>query len=145
MITGTEKVRLWREKTKKLCPSCNKTMILKESNQCHPCSSYRVLPDKPLSDLIYTKHHRSSAFALVRQRARSVSEQKPCANCGYDKHTEVCHIKSIASFDLSTPVSVINDTNNLVRLCPNCHWEFDMGLVRLSEDNAFACVLDYEK
>lgn len=50
---------------------------------------------------------------------------KYCNVCGYDKHYEVCHIKSIASFKSNTSVSIINDLTNLIALCPNCHWEHD--------------------
>lgn len=50
---------------------------------------------------------------------------KTCQKCGYDKHAELCHKKSIASFDPSTPLSEINSTENIVFLCPNCHWELD--------------------
>ena len=80
----------------------------------------------------YAKHHRSSAFALVRHRARKATEERRvCENCGYDKHVEVCHRKAIALFDEDTPISTINDPSNLVVLCPNCHWEFDNGLLKL--------------
>lgn len=52
-----------------------------------------------------------------------------CVNCDYFKHAEVCHIKSIQDFVKDTPISVINSLENLVALCPNCHWEFDHGLL----------------
>lgn len=129
MLTGTEKMRQWREKNRKICPKCQNTEILKESKTCRPCSRYKLLPDRPLSELIYTEHHKSSAFAIIRGRARTICPEQPCRNCGYDKHTEVCHRKAISDFDLSTPASVVNDKNNLIRLCPNCHWEFDNGLL----------------
>lgn len=56
-----------------------------------------------------------------------------CCLCGYDKYTEVCHIKAVKNFSDDTPVSVINDINNLVRLCPNHHWEFDHGIISTEE------------
>jgi hypothetical protein len=54
-----------------------------------------------------------------------------CKNCGYDRHVEICHIRPINSFPEDTPVAVVNDLSNLVALCPNCHWEFDHGLLVL--------------
>lgn len=54
-----------------------------------------------------------------------------CSNCGYDKHVEVCHIKSISSFNNESKISEINDISNLILLCPNCHWELDNGILKL--------------
>lgn len=76
----------------------------------------------------YSKHHKSSTFALVRTRARTIAEKlglNSCAKCGYDKHVEIAHVKAISSFDMSTLISVVNAPENLMPLCPNCHWEYD--------------------
>ena len=48
-----------------------------------------------------------------------------CACCGYDKHVELAHIKPVSSFDVNTLISVVNSEENVIQLCPNCHWEFD--------------------
>lgn len=70
-------------------------------------------------------------FSNIRGMARSYSKYLPnknmCQNCGYDKHTEIAHIKSIPSFGMSTLVWEVNHENNLLALCRNCHWEFDKG------------------
>jgi len=88
----------------------------------------RVVEDMTLSEAIYTKHHRSSAYALVRTRARAAAKKlglDKCQKCGYDKHVEISHVKGISTFEGHTLLSVINSQNNLMALCPNCHWEFD--------------------
>ena len=54
-----------------------------------------------------------------------------CSECGYDKFYQVCHIKNVSSFPLSTKIGVVNKISNLVALCPNCHWEFDHGFLKL--------------
>lgn len=54
-----------------------------------------------------------------------------CKICGYDKHIEVAHIKAVSEFSDDTLISEINDINNLVGLCPNHHWEYDHGLLKL--------------
>ena len=54
-----------------------------------------------------------------------------CGNCGYDKHVEIHHIKSISSFPLDTVIKIINSLNNLVLLCPNCHWEMEHNLIQV--------------
>ena len=56
-----------------------------------------------------------------------------CAVCGYDKHVEVAHIKSVAEFDDSATVKEINSIDNLIGLCPNHHWEYDHGLLKLEK------------
>ncbi len=75
--------------------------------------------------------------AQIRQRARfryrKSSRPKYCANCGYDKHIEICHIQAISDFSPETNVSKINDLKNLVALCPNCHWELDNGELKIGD------------
>ena len=123
------RVQKHREKSRKKCPTCD-SMILAESKSCKSCHhASRILIDdtRSLNDLIYTKHHKSSAYALIRARARNVCKDEPCIRCGYDLHTEVAHKRPISSFDGNTPISEVNSKENLMRLCPNCHWEYDRG------------------
>lgn len=89
--------------------------------------------DYTLEEVMYDKHHKSSSWALVRSRARAICKdlEKACKNCGYSKHTEICHIKPIKDFPLETKLSVVNSLENLLILCPNCHWEFDNGLLKI--------------
>lgn len=113
------------------CKTCAKVIHKGKrfcSKECKPIH----ISDIKLQDIIYTNHHKSSAFALVRSHARQTAKKlgfNKCSKCGYDKHFEVCHIKAIASFPLDTLISVINNPNNLVPLCPNCHWEHDHNLM----------------
>lgn len=110
------------------CKDCN-VEVTHRRQFCDDCDP-RCKGDITLDEAIYKKHHRSSAFALVRSRARSVVKHEPavCEKCGYSKHVEVAHIKAVASFSGDTMLSVINDRSNLMLLCPNCHWEMDHNL-----------------
>ncbi len=67
-------------------------------------------------------------------RAWNISLSKvACQNCSYSKHTEFCHIIPV-SFYMKNPetlLGTINDPNNILILCPNCHWEFDNGHLKL--------------
>ncbi len=71
--------------------------------------------------------------ARIRQLARKTyyGSGRPlrCVNCGYSKHLEICHKKPIQDFPEDAPIAVVNAIDNLVALCPNCHWEFDNGLI----------------
>ncbi len=78
--------------------------------------------------------HPSSKYSHIRGLARSWFKdltKLPCANCGYNKHVELCHIKPISSFDSCSKVKDVNSKTNIIQLCPNCHWEFDNGLLAL--------------
>jgi 5-methylcytosine-specific restriction endonuclease McrA len=112
----------------KNCELCNKEIDYR-SKRCINCSGF--LGDMTLKEAIYKKHHKSSAFALVRTRARVVAKKlgfTKCIKCGYDKHVEVAHIKPISSFSEEVMISVINSKENIMPLCPNCHWEYDHNL-----------------
>lgn len=100
---------------------------------CHNCKNNTSI--LTVSDLIYKRGHRSNAFGVIRGRARNVAKKlgmNSCKICGYNKHIEIAHLKSIASFNEDEKISVVNDKSNLVPLCPNCHWEYDNGLINLS-------------
>lgn len=75
--------------------------------------------------------------AAIRNRARRIyrNENKPesCANCGYDKKIHVCHIRAINDFPDDASIAEINSPDNLIALCPNCHWEFDNGLLSITD------------
>lgn len=68
---------------------------------------------------------------LARKSYENSNKPKYCIRCNYNKHYEVHHIIPISSFEESTPISEINDLNNLIALCPNCHWELENGLFQL--------------
>lgn len=101
-----------------------KTVI---SKRCIRCSSRERMEYKTISEVMHSaKHGQSAKFNIVRGRARNQYKHiKICQFCGYDKHVEVCHIKPIGAFSLDTLVSEVNAPDNILILCPNCHWEFD--------------------
>jgi hypothetical protein len=112
---------------RKYCKECRKKGCIKTKRGI-------LSTDITLRDAIYINLHKSSAFALVRHRARSIAKNlgmSACAICGYKKHVEISHKKPIAEFDLDTPISIINAKENIWPLCPNCHWEYDHGLIQV--------------
>jgi len=64
---------------------------------------------------------------------RKEKQTAVCENCRYDKHVELCHIVSISSFPKDTKVNIVNGRKNILFLCPNCHWEYDHGLLNLDQ------------
>lgn len=117
----------------RLCAICGKQIGSEYSvskKYCEDCKkSYKISrASQNLNDA-----NRQS----IRKHARLIMTKlripKLCGICGYDKHVEVCHIKPVRSFEKDTLLSEVNSPNNLVFLCPNCHWELDEGL--LTTDN----------
>ena len=72
---------------------------------------------------------------MIRQHAKKIfndsKKDKKCIVCGYDKHIDVAHVKGVSDFDGSVLISIINNQDNLVALCPNHHWEYDEGLIAI--------------
>jgi len=117
---GTElKRESWKDSRRTVCDSCNPSNVDWESVTYADIRGVRA----------YQKNSRIRGLARKTFLLHNISPI--CFNCGYSKHIEVCHIKPISSFHSNTKVSEINDIHNLVGLCPNCHWEFDNGILHL--------------
>ena len=74
---------------------------------------------------------RSGICKDARAKLKKSKREQICINCGYDKHVQTCHIKNISSFANDIKISEINSIDNLIYLCPNCHWEFDHNILKL--------------
>lgn len=133
-----------RRQTTRICarPECNNTVKNHLTSLCKEhkkeYDSGRTYKNKTLGDytskLSVKGKHPSWVFANVRQFCRSWNKEltlKPCANCGYDKHVELCHIKPLNSFTPDTTLEIINAPENVIQLCRNCHWEFDNGILHI--------------
>ncbi len=70
-------------------------------------------------------HSRIRAHSRSVYRRANPNYTIQCAKCPYNKFTEIVHLKSVADYDDSTPISTVNHIDNLAQLCRNCHWELD--------------------
>jgi 5-methylcytosine-specific restriction endonuclease McrA len=108
--------------------------IPKRANYCKSCKSKLV----PVSERRLSDFPDSGSYRFAGVRYNAVAEylkngrERTCFNCGYDKHVEICHITPISSYPQDTLVKVVNAMSNLVALCPNCHWELDHNMLKLS-------------
>jgi hypothetical protein len=86
-------------------------------------------------ELFETSKNYFSARCSIQKNARlnfnKSKKEQICSICSYDKHIQVCHIKSVSSFNDNDLIIKINDIENLIALCPNHHWEYDNGLLTL--------------
>jgi hypothetical protein len=67
----------------------------------------------------------------ARKQFDNSGRPRECQVCDYDLVTQVAHIRSVADFPDDATVEEINHSDNLVCLCPNHHYEYDRGLVKL--------------
>lgn len=74
---------------------------------------------------------RSSIQKMVRNIFFKHNKKPKCCICGYDKHVEVAHIKPVSDFTDETLIKEINSIDNLIGLCPNHHWEYDNGILKI--------------
>lgn len=90
---------------------------------------------KTKGDFFKEKANWQSARSGIRAQSHKnfiKSEKKKCCSiCGYDKHFEVAHIKSVSDFSNESTLAEICHIDNLIGLCPNHHWEFDNGILKI--------------
>lgn len=86
-------------------------------------------------DLFNSRKNWQSARSSIQKHAREVyfdnNPSPKCAICGYTNHVEVAHIKAVSEFTDEDTISDINSISNLIGLCPNHHWEYDNGILKL--------------
>ena len=111
----------------------------------HRCSKLGVEPhiyvkngdilERTKGELFQKRKNWQSARSTIRKLARDYYEElnpdAKCVVCGYSKHIEVAHIKAVSDFDDNTTIKEINSIDNLIALCPNHHWEYDNGIIKI--------------
>lgn len=105
---------------------CQKHLELYKQRQA---ASWKTKTVGEYRALIASKNmHQSSTHVHIRGYAKTWFKElrkEPCRFCGYSKFVELAHIKAVSSFPDSALLSEINSLENLLPLCPTCHWEFD--------------------
>lgn len=78
---------------------------------------------------------KANVQAFIRKDARLVyknsGKEHKCFICNYNKHVDIAHIKPVKEFEDNSLISEINNIDNLIALCPNCHWEYDHKIINL--------------
>ena len=124
-----------KRKIKKKCANCDSVLKSWRNHLCTSCKQsyldgqYKNKTIGEYRNLQSVKgKHPSWISSHIRLFARSWFKhltKLPCAKCGYNHHVELSHIKAVSSFPDTTLLSEVNNLNNIIQLCPNCHWEFD--------------------
>ena len=124
-----------RTKQQRRCKRCG-TPVTGWIRICHNCKVVRGTrvdwSKRTLGEVHANAKYQVSALCrlVARQIFKQSSRPRICQNCGYEKHVEICHIRAIKDFSPDTPIAIVSGIDNLIALCPNCHWEFDKGLLR---------------
>jgi len=128
------------------CKKCGELIFLKRENGCGAfikvtyCDNCLYLKKTTIERMTKKEmFDRSAKYYIGRNAIRKNATvkyhknnmPKICKICGYSKHIEVCHIKSVSDFPDSALISEINDIDNLVALCPTHHWEFDNNIIKI--------------
>lgn len=115
------------------CPECE-TLIPADRQSCavhgKRKADYRILTVAQLKakDAIKNpSYYRGYLNSITR--LRNAHRPRICQPCGYDKHVEYCHKQPIIVFLDFTAVQDVSGPENILVLCPNCHWEYDHGLL----------------
>lgn len=115
---------------------CSRRTGSRKNQLCKRCSSkkrsvdYSTITKGDCVESCLTSYASKHKYEKIRQHAKRTAhlfgwERSCCERCGYTKHTELCHIRSISSFSDDTRLEEINSRENICFLCPNCHWELD--------------------
>jgi len=114
------------------CRKCNNTVVAKYYKYCRECidnkKHYHGTPADEQTIELASRRGGANRYDIIRAHARRIYKTElkgKCEKCNYKKHVELCHIKSISSFDKKTTIVEVNKRDNVLFLCPNCHWEFD--------------------
>ncbi len=125
----------------RVCHRCDKSFKAEKGHpsrkacpDCYRNREYVSLMTIAEIESTNTSEERRDKYGRIRANCRTVNKaltELPCAECGYDKHVEICHIRAISQWPKDTLVKDVNARLNVVQLCPTHHWEFDNGLLKV--------------
>lgn len=132
----TNKLRKRKKAPTKQC-LCG-SPISRRAAKCMKChgenmaSVYALTKGELMAKSKYWIQYRTVIGKDARKVYKNSGREYVCKICGYDTHVDIGHIKDVKDFPDSATVREINNVNNLVPLCPNHHWEFDHGLLKIA-------------
>ncbi len=127
------------------CRSCEKKRKKTKNPICRSCyNSNRInsiINDKTLIGETFYNCGERNKYNFIRYHARKLIDilniDKICTGCDFSLGIQVCHVKAISNFSDDTPICEVNCLENLILLCPNCHWLFDHGYPSIEKIKEF--------
>lgn len=129
--------RIKRHPTERVCIKCNNVFIItrndtgyfSKNKRCPACLDSSIIETRTKKEIFEICSSWQSARTTIRRHASKIyaknNKPKCCAICGYHKHYDISHLKSVSDFSENSLITEINDINNLIALCPTHHWEYD--------------------
>ena len=73
----------------------------------------------------------SKEFGYSNRMTTNVKEtiERRCTKLGIVLNSQLC--RPVSEFYENTPIFEINSITNLIALCPNHHWEYDNGILKI--------------
>ena len=122
----------WSIDNGRTCPGCGyvKSRSARANTLCKSCKTNEL---KKISKGEYLaqvsgRSGQQNMHSALRGLGRTWNKQillEPCAHCGYNKHVQLAHKRPVSDFPDTALLEEINSPDNVIALCPNCHWEFD--------------------
>ena len=132
---GTKKPRI-----KLKCDHCNKEYEVLKSRLKNSKSGYHFC-SRECKDLaqrignglikMWPDHYKNGEYADYRKLAFE-NYKHECELCGYNEHIELLHVHHI---DKNRKNNL--NVDNLIILCPTCHWSLTMKLAELNEERIY--------
>jgi len=122
------KKRLKYQRVKIPCPVCGKEFICcKGSKREKKTCSYGCSNSFFRSGRRNGCYKKEAGITTYRKRA-ILAFGKKCENCSYDEHPELLQVHHIDSDRTN------HKLENLIVLCPTCHWSLTIKVATLSKD-----------
>lgn len=128
----TSRMQAWRDSRRKECPGGCGSIVAHDTILCRKCTGKKRTESASRQTIAEIKATKKTRYSGHIRSLIPKGLFDSCAVCGYKNHVEVAHIKGIATFPDTATVAEVNATTNLIGLCPNHHWEYDNGKLRLS-------------
>jgi 5-methylcytosine-specific restriction endonuclease McrA len=132
-------LRQKQKKEKNLPVFCSRYCLISYSRDAKNKKNRSVYENRTIS--YYTSLpkvktlHPSYRYMHIRRFCRRWNKHlltQPCKFCGSTESIELAHIKPISSFPKETKLGIVNNPNNVIPLCSNCHKKFDSKQTLLS-------------
>ena len=128
--------RIERGLTVKCCKRCNE-VINSKYEYCALCRSYnkQIVLGYTIAQIkeLYKDKTSMAVAAKIRGYGATIynrsTRPKYCVNCYYSRHYEVCHIRQVKDFPETATMAEVHALDNLIALCPTCHWQLDHGML----------------
>lgn len=119
---------------------CKKCKVITSSSRtyCKTCfqNNKNDYSKITLQELKQICGSRNSYSTTLRYNARKILANagllSKCFFCPYKTKVHAHHIRPVSTFPLTSALNEVNNLNNLIGVCPNCHTDIHEGVLLLT-------------